>query len=62
MRGKAEQRQLRLGGLERWLDDPAVTDRRGIPLQRSAVGDRYVLEMMQDKGWLLGGENSCAKA
>jgi len=33
-------------------------DRRGIPLQRSAVGDRYVLEMMQDKGWLLGGENS----
>jgi phosphoglucosamine mutase len=27
-------------------------------LQRSAVGDRYVLEMMQDKGWLLGGENS----
>ena len=32
--------------------------KRGIPLQRSAVGDRYVLEMMQDKRWLLGGENS----
>ena len=25
---------------------------------RARVGDRYVLEMMQEKGWLLGGENS----
>jgi phosphoglucosamine mutase len=32
--------------------------RRGIPLERAPVGDRYVLEKMQDKGWLLGGENS----
>jgi len=32
--------------------------RRGIPLERAAVGDRYVLEKMQEKGWLLGGENS----
>ncbi len=31
---------------------------RGIPLLRAAVGDRYVLEMMRDKHWLLGGENS----
>jgi len=30
----------------------------GIPLERAAVGDRYVLERMVDKGWLLGGENS----
>ena len=32
--------------------------RRGIPLERTPVGDRYVLERMQEKGWVLGGENS----
>lgn len=31
---------------------------RGIPFSRAGVGDRYVLEMMQDKGWKLGGESS----
>lgn len=29
-----------------------------VPFARAAVGDRYVLEMLQDKGWLYGGENS----
>ena len=29
-----------------------------IPFARAQVGDRYVLEMMQERGWLLGGENS----
>ena len=32
--------------------------RRGIPLERAPVGDRYVLEKMQEQGWILGGENS----
>jgi phosphoglucosamine mutase len=32
--------------------------RRGIPLERAPVGDRYVLERMQEKSWILGGENS----
>jgi phosphoglucosamine mutase len=32
--------------------------RRGIPLERTPVGDRYVLEKMQEQGWILGGENS----
>ena len=32
--------------------------RLGITLGRAKVGDRYVLELMQDKGWLFGGENS----
>ena len=32
--------------------------RRGIPLERAPVGDRYVLERMQETGWILGGENS----
>ena len=31
---------------------------QGIVLERARVGDRYVLERLADKGWLLGGENS----
>lgn len=30
----------------------------GIGFARAKVGDRYVLEMMQDKGWIIGGEGS----
>ncbi|MGK3143135.1 phosphoglucosamine mutase [Pantoea sp. C2G6] len=30
----------------------------GIPFARAKVGDRYVLEKMQEKGWRLGAENS----
>jgi phosphoglucosamine mutase len=29
-----------------------------IPFARAAVGDRYVVEMLHQKGWVLGGENS----
>jgi phosphoglucosamine mutase len=32
--------------------------RSKIPFARAPVGDRYVLETMQQEGWLLGGENS----
>ncbi len=32
--------------------------RLGVPLVRAKVGDRYVLEEMQQNGWKLGGENS----
>ncbi|TVT50192.1 MAG: phosphoglucosamine mutase [Denitromonas halophila] len=32
--------------------------RMDVPFARAKVGDRYVLEMMQEKGWRLGGENS----
>ena len=32
--------------------------RLGIGVGRAKVGDRYVLEMMQERNWLLGGENS----
>ena len=39
-------------GLERALQ------RENIPFARAKVGDRYVLEMLQEKGWLLGGESS----
>ncbi|MBZ0104486.1 MAG: phosphoglucosamine mutase [Sulfuricella denitrificans] len=30
----------------------------GIPFARAKVGDRYVLELLQERGWQLGGENS----
>jgi len=32
--------------------------RAGIPLERAKVGDRYVLEKLVERKWLLGGENS----
>jgi len=32
--------------------------RMKLPFARAAVGDRYVLELLREKGWLLGGENS----
>ncbi|WP_018992210.1 phosphoglucosamine mutase [Aromatoleum toluclasticum] len=32
--------------------------RLGVPFARAKVGDRYVLETLQEKGWKLGGENS----
>jgi phosphoglucosamine mutase len=38
--------------LERALGD------LGIAFERARVGDRYVLEMMQARGWNFGGENS----
>jgi len=60
-RWKAEQR-LRGGsvvatvmsnlGLERYLSE------KGIGLERTAVGDRYVLERMREKGCNIGGEQS----
>jgi len=39
-------------GLERYLDG------RGLRLERTAVGDRYVVEAMRKGGWNLGGEQS----
>ncbi|WP_016954099.1 phosphoglucosamine mutase [Catenovulum agarivorans] len=32
--------------------------RLGIPFARSKVGDRYVLELLQQNGWYIGGESS----
>jgi phosphoglucosamine mutase len=32
--------------------------RLGVPFARAKVGDRYVLEVLVERGWKLGGENS----
>jgi len=32
--------------------------RKGVDFVRAKVGDRYVLEVLTEKGWLLGGEGS----
>ena len=32
--------------------------RLGVPLERANVGDRYVLELLEKKGWQYGGEGS----
>lgn len=32
--------------------------RMRVPFERAKVGDRYVLEVLQSRGWLLGGESS----
>ena len=43
------------------ISDPSTRTRRSslkIPFARARVGDRYVLEMLQARGWELGGENS----
>jgi phosphoglucosamine mutase len=32
--------------------------KQNIPFARANVGDRYVLEMLREKGWEMGGENS----
>ena len=39
-------------GLEKRFDD------LGIPFVRAAVGDRYVLQLMQENNWQFGGESS----
>lgn len=31
---------------------------QNIPFERAAVGDRYVMKLMRDKGWDIGGESS----
>jgi len=39
-------------GFERALEQLSI------PFARAAVGDRYVLELLKERGWQLGGENS----
>ena len=40
------------------VDRHGALNERGILFARAKVGDRYVLEMLKQRGWLLGGESS----
>ena len=52
LRGGVVGTQMSNLGLEHALQ------RIGVPFARAKVGDRYVLEMLYERGWQLGGENS----
>ncbi len=56
-----EQGRLR-GGIAGTLMTNFALERRleelGVPFARARVGDRYVVEMLHDRGWECGGENS----
>ena len=52
LRGGVVGTQMTNLGLEHALEKLAV------PFTRAKVGDRYVLEMLHERGWHLGGENS----
>ncbi|MDO9312164.1 MAG: phosphoglucosamine mutase, partial [Nitrosomonas sp.] len=57
-----QQRKMLTGGVVGTLmTNLAIEDqfkKLHIPFLRTNVGDRYVLESLQEKGWHLGGENS----
>ena len=60
VRNRAKHGQVRgvAGTLMTNLALEHALGRLDIPFARAAVGDRYVLEMLQDRGWSYGGENS----
>jgi phosphoglucosamine mutase len=59
-RHRAEHRALRgvAGTLMTNLAFEKAMERLGVPFGRARVGDRYVLELMREKLWDVGGENS----
>jgi phosphoglucosamine mutase len=60
VRNRAQHGQVRgvAGTLMTNLALEHALARLDIPFARAAVGDRYVLEMLQERGWIYGGENS----
>jgi phosphoglucosamine mutase len=57
-RAKSGQVEGVVGTLMSNLGFEHALSRLGIACGRAKVGDRYVLEMLQARGWVLGGENS----
>ncbi|MEO8442251.1 MAG: phosphoglucosamine mutase [Betaproteobacteria bacterium] len=58
MRQRPKLRGGVVGTLMTNLGTEHALTRLKIPFARASVGDRYVLELMQQHGWVLGGENS----
>jgi phosphoglucosamine mutase len=60
-RHRRQKKELRGGLVGTQMTNLALEHalaRLGIPFARAKVGDRYVLEMLLQRGWQLGGENS----
>ena len=60
-RHRQEQGKLRGGVVGTLMTNLAfehAMQRMAIPFMRARVGDRYVMELLQEQGWQLGGENS----
>ena len=55
-RGQASRSQAK--SCQQCRSRRVVHSARRIGFGRAKVGDRYVLEVMQEKGWILGGEGS----
>jgi phosphoglucosamine mutase len=60
VRSRARQGRVKgvVGTLMTNLALEHALQRLDIPFARAAVGDRYVVEMLNERGWLYGGENS----
>jgi phosphoglucosamine mutase len=56
--GRGHAVQGAVGTLMTNLGVEQALERRDVPLVRAKVGDRYVLEELVSRGWLLGGEGS----
>lgn len=56
--GNGHRQSVVVGTLMSNLGLEQALKKIGIELKRTAVGDRYVLEMLQQGGWVLGGESS----
>ena len=60
-RARAERGELKGGVVGTLMTNMAMElalQARDIPFARAKVGDRYVLEMLQARSWLIGGEAS----
>jgi phosphoglucosamine mutase len=60
VRDRLQQGELKgvVGTLMTNLAFEHAVGKLGVPFARAAVGDRYVMEMLTENGWLFGGENS----
>jgi phosphoglucosamine mutase len=61
VKDRARQTTMRSGVAGTLMTNLALEkafEKMQIPFARAKVGDRYVLELLREKGWLFGGENS----
>lgn len=60
-KARQQQGQLKGGVVGTLMTNLALEhafEKMSIPFARASVGDRYVMELLRERGWELGGENS----